>query len=216
MKLVSIEFSQVLQIGGFTTPSGSIYFPDIIGGLRERYGFMKMPNSIEELDLSKGVDFTHGKFGNTVIDSFKVYNDGLLAQTKSKVENAENFMEDVIAWAEEKFGTQMIESDLAKRTFDSHIVVHMDIDLPGLLQPISGLGVAINNALETYEMEAPSYITGGLMLQADTSQVVGIRPSTFTLERRAGVKFDSNLYFSCSPLKTQDHLDILEKLETLI
>jgi hypothetical protein len=41
------------------------------------------------------------------------------------------------------------------------------------------------------------------------------RPNRFTLERRIGLPFSANVFFSQAPLKSGDHLALLEALEAL-
>lgn len=218
MKLISRELSQVSQFTNFTVPSGSIYLPEAINGLRERYNFIKTPDSLEALDLSKGITFSHGKFREAVIDTFNIYSTGLLVQTKSTVENAELFIEDIIAWAEKQFDAQLleIETESINKTLDSHVVVQMDIDLPNAFGLLMEIGNSINRSLSNYGIAVGNYVPAGVTFHSDTYEVLGLKPSTFTIERRAGTPFSSNLYFSTAPLRSEDHLKLLEKLEQLI
>jgi hypothetical protein len=42
------------------------------------------------------------------------------------------------------------------------------------------------------------------------------KPNRFTLERRIGLPFSQNVYYSQAPLKSDDHLKLLSDLEGLV
>ena len=216
MKIVSIEFSQVAQLATFVSSAGSLYLPDVVSGLRKRYEFVKFPTTFEELNAAQGIAFEHGKFKGKVIDSLKIFNNGFIVQTKSRVETAESFIEDILAWAQEKFEAKLMEADSVHRTFDSRLIVNLDISLPGALEVASDICTNINKFLSSYGINVPAYVPAGITFHSDSSDVARMRPSGFSIERRVTAPFSSNLYFSIAPLRTADHIALLEQLEELI
>ena len=55
----------------------------------------------------------------------------------------------------------------------------------------------------------------GLTIGVDETQGA-ITPAFFTVERRAQVPFEENVYFSTAPVPTDDHMIILEKFEAAL
>jgi hypothetical protein len=74
--------------------------------------------------------------------------------------------------------------------------------LPSKADPVVGV---IGSGIEPF----------GIAFSADYSLIPGMKPAPFRLERRAGLGFDTNLYVSQAPLRTADHIKLLEQLEKL-
>jgi hypothetical protein len=55
----------------------------------------------------------------------------------------------------------------------------------------------------------------GFGLCPDTSLIAELKPIPFRVERKAGVGFEMNHYYSAAPLPTDMHLQMLERLENL-
>ncbi len=228
MKLVSIVLGQAVRLFRVSNPIGGTYLPDVVTAFRERYGFLEVPTKVAEYDASKGVTFGHGKFKvrsrkspqgrvseEIVIDSFQVFNDGLVVNTKAFVEDAELFLDDVIVWVTQTFGYNILDDPPVQRTYISQIEVAFPGSLLPLFDKIGILNKRITTALTSYGKVPPSYEVSGFILHCDTTKVLPPIPTGFTFERRAQHPYTSNLYFSSAPLKTSDHLKVLEELEKL-
>ena len=68
----------------------------------------------------------------------------------------------------------------------------------------------------SYGQQVPSFEATTLAFQCDLSKVENINPEMFTFERRAEKPFDSGLFYSAAPLKTADHLELLNELEGIL
>src|SRR2546423_13471617 len=55
------------------SPTGKLFFPEITQALVNRYEFKKFPQSLEEYDEQKGVEFLEGRSGDTVVQKFTVF-----------------------------------------------------------------------------------------------------------------------------------------------
>jgi hypothetical protein len=55
-----------------------------------------------------------------------------------------------------------------------------------------------------------------LDIQAEKGITANGPPPKFILERRAGIPFDKERYYSSAPIKTQDHITLLEEIERSI
>jgi hypothetical protein len=59
------------------------------------------------------------------------------------------------------------------------------------------------------------YFDPNLVWAPDASRI-GLKPSVFTIERRANVPFSENTYFSAAPLGTSEHLALLQEFEDML
>jgi hypothetical protein len=72
------------------------------------------------------------------------------------------------------------------------------------------------NELWTKNYFKHDYSLAGLSLDCDPLAFPGRRkPVYFGIERRAGFRYDENIFFSPAPLRTKDHFALLERLEAL-
>ncbi len=227
MKLVSIILGEAVRLFQARNPIGGTYLPDLVDGFKERYGFLEAPTSLQEFDPSKGITFRHGKFKigerilpdgriyeEIVIDSFQIFSDGFVVGTQSFAEDADLFLNDVIGWAFKAFGSTIIEGSPIQYAYNSHIEVSFLKSLTPLFDKISTLNKRVTSALTSYgSITPPSYQIAGFSLHCDLTNMAPPRPGAFTFERRAQEPYSSNLYFSSAPLKTEDHLKLLEELE---
>lgn len=217
MKLKEIQLSQVARFITFGSDRGGAYWPDVIAAVQARYGFTDVPKDLSELDPGKGVDFLHGKFesagGPVVINLFKYYSAGILAQSSATVENTELFLIDLIEFASSEFDLQT-DSRFESNFVESQIVVESKIDLDALLTVQSKIIEFINAEIASRGF-VHHFLTTGFEIGYDS--VAYPRPglSAFTLQRRLNEPFDSNLYYSRAPLTTNAHLSLLANLEKL-
>jgi hypothetical protein len=221
MKLTSILLGQVLRLLKVSSPIGGVYFPNVIAGFRERYGFLELPSRpVSDEDASKGVMFKHGKFAakdrEIVIDSLGIYSDGIVVNTKGYVEDADQFADDVIQWATKTFGYKIMSDPPMQHAYASHVEVEFTGSLPPIFEELAVLNKRITAALTRYGKTPPSYELGGFSLLCDTTKAVPPIPGEFSFARRAQQSFQSNLYFSTAPLKTLDHLKVLDELAKIL
>jgi len=229
MKLISIVLGQAVRLFKAPDPIGGTFLPDLVAAIKERYGFLKVPTSIQDFDVTKGISFEHGKFhvhprslpdGNVykeiVIESFQIFNDGLVVGTKAFAEDADLFLDDFIQWAQSTFRATILESIPIQYAYNSQVEVTFPKPWISLFDKISPLNEQITNALISYgSIVPPYYQMAGFSLHCDLTSMAPPRPGAFTFERRAGQPYSSNLYFSAAPLKTSDHLNALEEIERL-
>ena len=68
---------------------------------------------------------------------------------------------------------------------------------------------------ERYEIEVPSYEVSTIHLHFDLVGKLNPQPAAFLVERRLNVPYSHNVWFAQAPLRTTDHVAILQKLESL-
>jgi hypothetical protein len=198
-----------------------LYWPDVIKGLVDRYGFMVTPAKIEDLNLQTGVRFGTGKLvhdlGATTIDSLTVFEQGLVAESKSRVEELDAFLDDLIEWMNADLDIDFQQSPSSGQMYTSVVVVQLGVDPVPWFNQFSELLSRLNESVRTYlpDFDCP-YVPSSLIFHYDESlRPTGLRPGYFSIERRRHVPFAEGVYYSTAPLRTDDHLRLLTAIENI-
>lgn len=219
MKVISVMLAQSMK--AVRTVGGSLgYLPDAMKLLVERYGFVGLPATREEIfpsDASKGVIFRHGKCTLAdrviVIEYLQIFPNGLLIATQKDTADADLVVEDVLNWAASTFNFQY-EPIRPSIAHNSQLEVRFDKSLPQLLPVLSSVGDAISSRLDDFFETKPRYEFMTLNFYFDKTKVPPLAPSVFRLDRREGVPFDQEVYWSEAPLSTRHHIEVLTEFET--
>jgi hypothetical protein len=219
-----IEIRRVLLarvIQRFDLRGPAPYLPDLVRSLGERYAFAAMPASLDLTisDPPKPTEFKHGRFARngqqTVILNLSLYNDGALIDTDVSTAQTELVVADLLSWAEEQ---KLPMALVPPRFYISQL--ELRIKGGGLERLAPGFRLAgrqITKFLTDYGINAKRYDVTSVFVNFDTHEANpnAIQPGPFQLERRAGVPFEEGIYFSQAPLKTPDHIVLLEQLDKL-
>jgi len=92
----------------------------------------------------------------------------------------------------------------------------MDGELGDQLVKVSFLNDLIMSKFKIYGMTTQSFPAFGFKLNTDATVETVPIPSEFGFERRIGQPFSSSIYASWGPLRTQDHLEVLTAIETMM
>jgi len=203
---------QLLSAQGFS-------LQEVFKKLNERYSFAKPPQHPLDLDpKTSSLMFQLGTFTNSakkpVNVTLGIFNNGITGETTSTTADATEFLQDLTTWMTKEFGFQLPSK--VEKGYLSQITVELAI--PSLaptnpkLQVISGTLSANTKALDgkprQFEIGALNFWSEDVGAQ--------LAPSPFRLERKWGVPFSSNQYFSLAPLETRQHLDLLSELEKIL
>jgi hypothetical protein len=217
MKLVSMEHGQVLMslIAEEVRPPSGYYLPDLLKAIAERYAFVTLP-TIQDA-LREGAKFNQGRFidqDRTIeIKMLGVFSDGILVTT-FKTDDAVIVLEDMMSLAEH-FGFRR-PLTLRPRQFGSSVIVDFDSSLDNALQAIQSVKTAFAAALQAHYGWSLEIETSRLVVACDPTNLPPQRTAELIIERRAGVPFSQNRYFSAAPLSTEAHLELLERFERLL
>lgn len=185
----------------------------MIRGLQDLYGFVQVPTTIADFDFTKGVSFYQGYFKGAVIDKFQIYENGVLCEAKADNSVCEEFLDEVLEWARSQHNIPVAQTDA--KAFISQLEVISPIDLDKHLARFRSVGALIFEAVKSYGQSVAPYHMSGIKLHYDTFSTSIPRPPEFTFERRAGQAYSTNAFFTTAPLKTKDHMHVLEHLELL-
>lgn len=223
MELISTESGRVASLfpAEETRSLSGGHAPSAIHMVQERYSFGYAPDLRRAWeDIQKdGLRFQLGKFmhGNKAINikEFTVYNDGLVV-TAFNTDDAEIFLKDILAWSKEVFG--MRDPKTTVRTlYVSQLLVEFRSSLNPILDGFEVITGQLNKYLKaSYGIEEPVQFSG-LGLNYDRSEVPAWQNvAQFLLERRIGYPYSKNRYFTEAPLRTQEHLNLLQVIESVV
>ena len=199
---------------------------DAVQKIKERYKFMKAPERFEDLHPSnplaaaQGMSFLEGVFvanGKRIgILRFQFLPGLILADTRATTEEIDLFLDDYIESAD------AVASETVSVTGAPYYLSRVEVKInrpQGLMEVFSRYqetAQMIDRLIEGYGLKVPKFEFWGINLNFDGHGLGVMPPSAFNIERRVGVPFKENVFFSQAPLRTKDHLLILEKLDSVI
>lgn len=214
MKLLAIEMSRVTFLYRTSRTTGQLYLPHICEQLAERYQFTTAPHSFEELGGNKA-EFKHGLFEGSAVGALEVYNDGIIVESQSDTDFIDNFIADLNSWLEKDHSLSVIDTHTVNKIYESVLLVETEQDIFRPFNVYSDVLPMIENALQDASKLTVQYENFGLALAADHTQIPGLKPMPFRFEKKEGIEFSRQMYHTTAPLKTKQHLEILERLEQM-
>jgi hypothetical protein len=225
MRVVSIGTARV----GFLKPIDEIlplesaYPPQVAKSVAERYSFQNPPDFAQPWSAfrEKGMEFLMGRFefqGSTRhIENLRVLGDGLIV-TAPGTDVGEAFIADLLAWGAETQGFRVHDDINDRLAFLSQLIVEFDASLDRAISAFAALSGACADLFKaTYglEVDLRAY---GFSLNYDRTGISGrlSNLSLFGFERRAGEPYNTNRLFCQAPLRTKDHIKLLEIVESTL
>ena len=197
-----------------TRHSGQAYLPHIIAHIAERYRFVSAPRSVDELGGNKA-EFRHGLFEDNAIETLDVYTDGLVVASRSDTDFIDKFIADVVAWLENDHGYSVVETHTVSKMYESTLLVESDADVFRPFGPYGEILRMTEKALQDASGLEIAYQNFGFTLSADQTRNPALKSAPFRFERKEGIDFSRHQFFAVAPLKTKQHLEVLERLEQL-
>jgi len=223
MRIINYEASRVTALFPLeeVLPLSGINDRELIDAVTKRYGFLRSPDLAKDDIAKDGYKFASGHFSfqNAVfiISEFSIFRDGLVVLAAT-TDGSEAFMDDVIEFTRRVFSFRDFET-APRRYFQSQIVVEFDRPPEKLLKTLSEITAAVSEPLsEIYGMEVPMEFA---RLDFDFDKMRSPNPAPqivhrFIIERRLGVPFNKQRFFCAAPMRTENHIEVLEKIERLI
>ncbi len=215
MKIIINEAGRAHQIlvPDEVRPIGGYYIPDVMRSISDRYGFSQTP-SIENMKTTGGV-FKDGRLISGVkkinIGEIGIFNDGIYA-TAEDTTTADFIIDDLITWSEQAVGLRPSITKIPRK-YDNAVVVEFEADIENRLDIFNELIGLYNEMLANLYNEAISVSFCRIDFAFDPLEVKLSVNTRFTIERRLGSPFSSNRYHCIAPLKTEMHIELLEKFE---
>jgi hypothetical protein len=192
-------------------PHGRIFYPELSKSLVSDFRFQKSPSGLWELDLQQGITFEDGKVGDFVVQKFSIFRNGFVLDTLSSTTDSEKALMDILAWGVEKFGVNYHPGMIRRTAHYSQVVAYLDLPLDWLNPVLYRTATRVSEFLQL-NPRIP-YETSSITLAFDPT-LTTLAPGNFTIEKRTGSPFSENRYFCGAPLRTEQHLALLEEFET--
>jgi hypothetical protein len=219
MQLQSVAIARSIWLFDINelNPSGKSIFPEAFIWLGEKYSFQTFPKSVGEIDQEKkGYLFKAGKFqidGETITVNFSIYSDGFVAETWASTEKGDALLEDILRSAASKYGLTYRPGMVRTKQYVSELNVCLDSSLSSFNPQIARFCETLNGLFARHHL--PQFDMTGVIFSPDTS-ATSYKPPGLMIERKTGVPFAENRYWSKSPFATADHLMALGEFESLL
>jgi hypothetical protein len=201
-------------------PKGKSIFPELFDWLKDQYNFAKFPKSTAEVDQQGGWSFSDGQFQakeEVFIDAdLAVYNDGLVATTRSSTNDSEAFLENVLESACKDYSLVFDHSMIRRKMYLSEINVKANGSLSRINPTFDEFVGKISSALG-FDSKTGFQLTGVIFGADQTALPMSMQIfSGFAFERKVGAPFSENRFYSKAPLPTHLHMELLEEFEKLL
>jgi hypothetical protein len=216
LKLIATDTGRVLQLIVMEEirPSSGIYMPYLFDKLVERYAFVVRPQNIPDA-IASGAKFQHGRLQThnrmVLVSEIGIYNDGIIVDSLN-TDDAEFIIQDLLEWARTTFAFRPILTVIPPR-FTSSVTVEFDQSIEPQLR---GLSAVADHMAAAFKQSYDDDINVSLLriaLNADPLTVPPLRNTQFLIERRLQRPYSENRYHCTAPLRTEDHIALLENIE---
>jgi hypothetical protein len=220
MKFIGPETGRVVQLfsGEEIRPLAGAYLPGVFAAIKARYEFPAPPPDPALISQPGGAKFSLGHLARADIDigiiDLAVFNDGVIV-TCTDTRSAETVSEDLIDLMVSEFKFRR-SFPLASRSYQSTVVVEFNLLAARALGALTAVGRLVSAALsEQYEWNHRIDIQK-LGWGADPLQIPAHRATQFVLERKLGIAFEQERYWTQAPLHIDKHLSLLKDIEATL
>lgn len=212
MKLLRINRGQAVWLLNLRRPAGPLPLPELCEYIQNRYQFQSYPSEPTELIKDEFI-FQLGRFQGVAIDKLGIYPDGAVVDTRADIEVADAFLQDALDWLTKELDYDVVEHPPLRKLYHSILEVRLDIDLDRWLTPLVKLSDMLSEMVRKHCDLKNDYRPAGFNLNFDDPLNEGTGAGVFKFERKIAKPFDANIYLTSAPLRTNDHLQLLETLE---
>jgi hypothetical protein len=215
MQLASVPLARVLGYIETTelNPSGSVFFPELIQRIVERFEFQKYPQKFEETSEEKGVEFIEGRWNGVNVSKFTIFTGALIVDTSISTAESERILEEALAWGAAELGLNYKPGMIKRKQYISDLVFYSDVQLLITHPAFINLQKAITDSAEHYLWQRREYDLTHFGLDFDKTLTPFVA-APFSIQRRGNALFTEGKYFSEAPFPTNVHIKLLEQLES--
>lgn len=217
MQLLSIVRARAVWLVDFQdlNPSGKDLQEELVKWVRDSYSFRISPAPEDAgKPAPNGLVFTGGRFqkpGGAVGVDLTVFSDGLVADTRSSTRDADEFLGALLESARSEFDLTYYRNLVTRKDYWSEVHVRSD----------AKLGM-INVRLQEFARQVAASVPDK-SLEFDLSAIGlwtnpgrGGKALAFRFERQESRDFADSRYYSSAPVHTDDHLRLLNELESIL
>ena len=191
----------------------------MIDAVAERYGFLQHTkiSDLDPKDPAKPVSFSKGRFvndfGEEIEVELEIWNDGLVADTRSSTNDTDAFLDDLLSWISTDFDLTSYKEIAHAKLYVSELWVHTGKSLAFLNPKLQSLVNHINSLAKEFSGKNLVFDVGAIGVWNDRTIAVNNYFSPFRFERAEQLPFAENRYYTTAPFRTADHIKILDELE---
>jgi hypothetical protein len=215
MRLASVVLARIYAVFPIEdlNPSGTLYYPDVVEWLVQRFRFQKYPTKLEDFDENKGIEFAGGKADDITVEKIVILNNGVYIDTLASTDASEAILRDTLNAAVEDLGIYYQDSMLKRRAYVSQVAFYSDAPL-FLIHPVfNRIAETVSKEVNDNFGKALPYQPVAVGLQYDQT-TTALGPAPFNIQRREGSPFGDKKYFSVAPVRTKIHLELLDLVES--
>jgi hypothetical protein len=200
-----IEIADILS-------GAKISVPEIVKRLTAHYVFQKFPQTIEELDPSKGIEFLVGSAGDIPIMKFVIWPTAIVVETRISTDASKSILEEALNWGARELGLNYKTGSIKRFAYISDVTFFSDAPLLEVNPAVSALAARTSEEVSRIWREPVRYESIGVRVGHDPlARKNGI--ANFSIERRSDELFSEGKYFSEAPVPTHIHWEMLEQYE---
>lgn len=219
MKLMSINLARSIWLARLIdfNPKGINLYPILVPLLIDSYKFKQFPSLKEKLDEASGIKFEQGEFKNKkdenlLILNFTIFGNGLTVDTRSSTQDSDHFLEEILTRLHDEFNLPHYKDIVKRKNYLSQIFFSMEGTLELLNPRLKEISKYLSNHVVGFENNY--FEVGGISFWPD--QKLTLNPPPLLIERAATIPFQEKNYISTAPLQTEQHLELLNKLEEIL
>jgi len=214
MKLSAVTLARVLAfVETFDlNPHGTVFYPDLVAKLVEKCRFQKYPQTIQDFDEQKGVEFLSGVWDRVNVEKLTIYTNGILLDTRVSTAISEGVLAEALDWAKQ-FGIKYEAGMIKRRGYLSSFTFHSDVPLLGATQATSKLAQSVTQITQGRMNLNVMYEPSRLDFDFERTLTQQIPIAPLTIQRRATTPFSENKYFTEAPLRSEEHFQLIEQFE---
>jgi hypothetical protein len=186
----------------------------LYAALIERYRFMRYPFRPEDFS-GTGLQFNDGTFSigdRSLQVTLQLFNDGLIADTRTSTVDTDAFIEEVLQIGKEQFGLNYHPKLVKTKEYISTLTVVPDFDFDNVCEKMASFCKILSSFHPASQLDQQHLFSVFFKSKP-------LAAYAFTFERRESnpsIPFSDNKYFSQASLPTDRHIEALEAFEKIM
>lgn len=219
MKILSVPLARAMWVIDMdrANPRGRSLL-DALNAIAKRYRFAKFPAHLLDYDQRGGLSFLSGTFdrdGRDIRVGLTVFTNGIQGDTLSSTDDSEAFLQDVREWLAGAFDFAIEDELITAKAYQSQLEVQMQGNVASLNPRLGEFAEYLSDKAIGIDGKKHKFAVGGFLIFPNDIGA-NAAPHPFRFERKYGVPFDDNVYFTQAQVRTGEHVEMLEKLEKLL
>lgn len=173
---------------------------------------MISPSDLGRAVTDRSLVFEAGTFNDYIVKRVVFGESFFICDVHASTDIADEMARDIYSWALSEWGYEQKDDGYWAQAYASEIEFTLDVHARTKFQALMSFGDKFTKLVESYGNECGPFSIERISFAADTTASVALRPIPFSIERRNGTPFNLGIWYSAAPLKTEDHLKILEEM----